>query len=53
MDKYSKLVVGIKVDIQRTDGEWSVCNERHVYVYRKIVLFRIVVNWKVDTNSAS
>ena len=29
MDKYSKLVVGIKVDIQRTDGRWnSIHNTR-------------------------
>ena len=43
MDKYSKLVVGIKVDIQRTDGQWSFCNERHIYGYGKIVLLVIMI----------
>lgn len=46
MDKYSKLAVGIKVDIQRTDGQWSVCNKRHICVYRKIVLLVMIRSLK-------
>lgn len=44
MDKYSKLVVGTKVDIQRTDGEFWCCGKLGVkfrrFVYRHSLSFK-------------